>query len=135
MTQRHFTRLDIEAEFWKRFGAYENPIWTIQEVKLLPELTPPTWFVGYKCTYQPGTEYTSTHYDHMLFLEKSDFGELYLNSPTELIDLPAGCTTVQEEDAEIDRRAEAWREAREAKAVQPRSAAHSRCAKGRLEKF
>jgi hypothetical protein len=111
MPQRHCTRANIEAEFTKRFGTLAGQTWQVQEVLLLPELSPPTWLLRYTISYQGRS---GVGYHDLLFVEKAHIaGRPYLNGPLPVL-LPEGCTTVQEEDAEIERRDAVERERRRA---------------------
>lgn len=107
MTERLFTRADIEKLFNQFWGKEQEPMNLLDSIDLLPELSPPTWLVSYRSVYRAPAHIT---YRTFLVVQKRGVSGPYLNL-SEREPLPVGCTTAQEEDAEIMRRKAAEREA------------------------
>ncbi len=113
MAERHFTFADIQKFFIERTASFKS-ICELESIQFLPELSPPAWLVHYKATYHKGECNEWTNYDSMLVIEKQDNkGQPWLNGPMSE-ELPRGCATPAEEDAEIKRRFDEWWKAWEA---------------------
>jgi hypothetical protein len=115
--ERIYTHADIAAFFTSNFGKIKDPTYELRKISLLPQISPPAWEVSYIATYH--SPYGSnTHFDEVVILQLTrEDGTPYLNL-AHATELPAGFSTPQEEDAEIERREqaqlEAWRKKWEA---------------------
>ena len=98
---RVFTATDITAffnQFWGKMAG--PPSNALRSIKLLPELTPPTWHIDYVAVYPEKVVFCTLT---VVQLARED-GTPYLNLPTTL-ELPEGLPTPQAEDAAMARAA------------------------------
>ena len=103
-TERVFTRADIMKHFNKTHSGQrsDNSTWEVLTVSLLPDVSPPIWVLEYKVIH-PGPPARS-YYLQSLIQQLPNLRRGYYLSWVETTELPVGCTTPQEEDAELARR-------------------------------
>lgn len=106
MIKRAFTYADIEKFHQEHWGKYETPVYTLTSIKLLTEVSPPTWQIEHKGTYSDGDVYNYT----LILVQQTNFdGTPWLNLPY-WQELPSGLASVEEEDAEMERQVQTVRD-------------------------
>ena len=122
---RAFTCADIVKFHERCRGSILDQVYvyTLKRVELLRDITPPAWNICYMVTYGK-SPFGHTAYYSLIVLQYTSFdGTPYLNI-AHAEALPEGCSTVQEEDEEMQRRRLA-EEARWEKEREQRDGSHN----------
>jgi hypothetical protein len=97
---RAFTYADIEKFYLKHWGKYEVPKYSIVSIELLTDVQPPTWIVEHVGVYSDGYKHEMRT---LILTQGTNFdGTPCIDLPIPQ-KLPTGFSSVQEEDAEIER--------------------------------